>query len=123
MTVVTNTSIMVGLFRRSSLRLSSCWLAVLAAVILATPGATLFGATEVELSESSNPAEDRGNVSEFVATAGSAAARRSIERTTHACELTRDTVGSARLLASGRMLARCVTGHRLANGLRAPLLC
>ena len=123
MTVVTNTSLVVAYFRRSSLRLSSCWPAVLAAVILATPGATLFAVTEVELSESSNPAEDRGDVSEFVATATSASARRAAERTTHAWELKRDTVGSARLLASGRMLARCVTGHRLANGLCAPLLC
>jgi len=123
MTVVTNTSIVVGLFRRSSLRQSSCWLAVLAAVILATPGATLFAAPEAELSESSNPAEDRGNVSECVATAGSAAARRSIERTTHACELKRDTVGSTRFRASVTMPVRCVTGHRLANGFCAPLLC
>ena len=123
MTVVRNTPFAIGLFRRWLLCLSSLRPAVLAAVILATPGATTFASPEFELSESSNPAEDRGDVSEFVATAGSAAARRSIERSRHACELKRDAVGSTRLRESGRQPVRCVTGHRLANGICAPLLC
>ena len=123
MTVVTNTSIAIGLFRRSLLRLSSWWPAALAAMILATPGASLFEAREVERSESSNPVEERGSCTEFVATAESAQARRPFDRNAKAFRSGQHAPRLKCTYASSDGPGRSVSGHRLANGLCAPLLC
>ena len=123
MTFLRLTSIAVRRFGRSVLRLSNCRQMILATAILASPCAGFFEGQEVESPESSTPVEERGDGSELLATAGAAPTRRSLERTTSAFGLKRDTDGSTRLHASHLRLGRFVSGHRLANGLYAPLRC
>lgn len=123
MTFLRLTSIAVRRCGRFVLRVSSCWQIVLAAVMLASPCAGFFEGQEVELTESSVPAEERGDCSEFLAVAGSVPSRGTFERTTSPWGGNRASVDCARFRSSDPRPGRFVTGHRLANGLRAPLRC
>ena len=123
MTFLRLTSIAVRRFGCSVLRLSNCGQMILATAMLALPCAGFFEGQEVESPESSTPVEERGDCPEFLATAGVAPTRRSRERTTSEFGLKRDSDGSIRLHASHLRPGRFVSGHRLANGLCAPLRC
>ena len=117
------TLIAVRHFGRSVLRISSCWQVVLAAVMLVSPCAGFFEGQEVELTESSTPVEERGENSEFLETAESIPIRRTLGRATDAFGWKWISSDSIRLRASNQRPKRFVAGHRLANGLRAPLRC
>lgn len=117
------TLIAVRQIGRSVLRASSVWSIVLAAVMLASPCAGLLEGQEGKLSESSTPVEEHEDCSEFLATAAAAPTRRSLRQTTLALGLKRDSDGCSRLHVTNLRPGRFVSGHRQANGHRAPLRC
>ena len=123
MTFLRLTTITARRLGRYALRLSSSLRLIVAAAILATSGVSLLDNPEAEAAETSAPAEERGEYSEFFATAGCIPARRFRGRTTRALGLRRNVIGIRRLYAVAPRPVRGASGHRLANGLCAPLRC
>ena len=109
---------------RAFTRALSCWQIALAFVVLTSPCAGfLEGLEVVELTESSTPVEERGECAEFLVVTGATSTRRALERTTYESGLKRGSKCLTRLRVSRLRPGWFVSEHRLANGLRAPLLC
>lgn len=123
MTFLRLTSIAGRRFGRFVLRASNCWQVVLAAAMLVSPCAGLLQGQEGELTESSTPVDEQEDCSEFLVTTRTAPTRRPLGRTTSELRLKRDSDGGTRHRATPLRPGRFVSGHRLANGLRAPLRC
>jgi hypothetical protein len=106
----------------SVVQVHGLWRLMLAALILASPGATLFAAPETELCEPSDPIEEQNGGSEFFEVTASSS-RRVFVRQAFAEDLRWPMQRGVRSNARRQLSRRHIAGHRLPDGHCAPQLC
>ncbi len=107
----------------SMLRVACCWHVVLATLLVASPSGGLLQSEEVESVESEIPVEECVDTLEFNLIGRPVPFRRSLVHTTRSAAAKGEDASRPQHFMPVLSPGDSISGHRLSNGLCAPLLC